>query len=171
MRLHEDHPVEIALREGAKFGMSRLVRGDNTTYEGPGLKLIAGVGVMFENRRRNKFAGFIDERNVGTKEERTIKVEVMESLGNCPKYINTRNLVPHPNHKPAVLHKSLDMSPGQVLPADTLKHIAKADAVFLATRYTSPTQTIFKSHLGINIVAVNRASFVLLPSLSPEKTE
>ncbi|SPC63725.1 uncharacterized protein UHOD_11311 [Ustilago sp. UG-2017b] len=109
MRLHEDHPVEIALREGAKFGMTSLVCGDDTSYQGPGLKLIAGVGVMFENRRRNKFAGFINEKNVGTKDERTIQVEVMESLGNCPKYINTRQFTPNPNHKPGMLHKKLNL--------------------------------------------------------------
>lgn len=151
MRLHEDHPVETALREGAKFGMTQLVRGDETTHQGPALKLIAGVGVMFENRRRNKFAGFINERNVGSQDDRTIQVEVMESLGNCPKYINTRHLIPNPQHKPEMLHKSLTLPPGELLPADTLSHIAQADAIFLATRYTSPVQTIFKSHLGINI--------------------
>ncbi|SPO20247.1 uncharacterized protein UTRI_00642_B [Ustilago trichophora] len=151
MKLHEDHPVEIALKEGAKFGMTAMVQGDDTSYQGPALKLIAGVGVMFDNRRRNKFAGFINERNVGSAEDRKIQVEVMESLGNCPKYINTRNLVPNPQHKPEMLHKSLDLPPGEALPSDTLKHIAKADAIFLATRYTSPTQTIFKSHLGVNI--------------------
>ncbi|SPO21165.1 uncharacterized protein UTRI_00642 [Ustilago trichophora] len=151
MNLHDDHPVETALKEGAKFGMTAMVRGDDTSYQGPALKLIAGVGVMFDNRRRNKFAGFINERNVGSAEERTIQVEVMESLGNCPKYINTRNLVANPQHKPEMLHKSLNLPPGELLPHDTRAHIAKADAVFLATRYTSPTQTIFKSHLGVNI--------------------
>ncbi|TKY90791.1 hypothetical protein EX895_000789 [Sporisorium graminicola] len=151
MKLHEGHPVEVALKGGAKFGMTQLVRGDDSTYQGPGLKLIAGVGIMFDNRRRNKFAGFINERNVGTEEDRTIQVEVMEALGNCPKYINTRRLVAHPEHRPVVLHTSLDLTPGEHLPAETLKHIAQADAIFLATRYTSPAQTIFKSHLGINI--------------------
>ncbi|SJX60615.1 uncharacterized protein SRS1_11863 [Sporisorium reilianum f. sp. reilianum] len=151
MKLHEGHPVEVALKEGAKFGMTQLVRGDDSEYQGPGLKLIAGVGIMFDNRRRNKFAGFINERNVGSEDDRTIHVEVMESLGNCPKYINTRRLVPHPDHSPVMLHKALDLAPGESLPPDTLQHIAQADAIFLATRYTSPVQTIFKSHLGINI--------------------
>ncbi|KIS72165.1 uncharacterized protein UMAG_00583 [Mycosarcoma maydis] len=151
MKLHEGHPVETALKEGAKFGMTRLVRGDDTEYQGPGLRLIAGVGIMFENRRRNKFSGFINERNVGSQDQRTIQVEVMESLGNCPKYINTRNLVPNPNHDPVTLHKSLDLAPGESLPKETLEHIAQADTIFLATRYTSPVQTIFQSRLGINI--------------------
>ncbi|GAK62089.1 oxidoreductase FAD-binding protein [Moesziomyces antarcticus] len=151
MKLHEHHPVEMALTEGAKFGMTKLVTNDDGDYQGPALKLIAGVGVMFENRRRNKLAGFINERNTGSKEDRTIQVEVMESLGNCPKYINTRSLVPNPNHNPTMLHRNLDLVPGQLLPEETLKHVAQADAVFLATRYTSPVQTIFKSHLGINI--------------------
>ncbi|ETS63810.1 hypothetical protein PaG_02128 [Moesziomyces aphidis] len=151
MKLHEHHPVEMALTEGAKFGMTKLVTNDDGDYQGPALKLIAGVGVMFENRRRNKLAGFINERNTGSREERTIQVEVMESLGNCPKYINSRSLVPNPNHSPKMLHKNLDLAPGQSLPEETLQNIARADAVFLATRYTSPVQTIFKSHLGINI--------------------
>ncbi|KAJ9476598.1 Oxidoreductase FAD-binding protein [Pseudozyma hubeiensis] len=150
MRLHEDHPVETALKEGAKFGMTRLVKGGEEDG-GPALTLIAGVGVMFENRRRNKFSGFVNERNVGSREDRTVQVEVMESLGNCPKYINTRMLVPHPQHRPVMLHKSLHLKPGELLPKDTLEHIAQADTIFLATRYTSPTQTIFKSHLGINL--------------------
>lgn len=151
LSLHQDHPVEMALREGAKFGMTQLVRGDDHSYQGPGLKLIAGVGVMFENRRRNKFAGFINERNIGTESERTIQVEVMESLGNCPKYINTRTLIPHPDYNPVVVHKALDLAPGDLLPEETRRHIARSDALFLATRYTSLVHTIFKSHLGINI--------------------
>ncbi|GAC99324.1 oxidoreductase FAD-binding protein [Pseudozyma hubeiensis SY62] len=129
--------------------MTRLVKGDEEN-EGPALTLIAGVGVMFENRRRNKFSGFVNERNVGSREDRTVQVEVMESLGNCPKYINTRMLVPNPQHRPVMLHNSLHLKPGELLPKDTLDHIAQADTIFLATRYTSPTQTIFKSHLGIN---------------------
>ncbi|SNX81899.1 uncharacterized protein MEPE_00604 [Melanopsichium pennsylvanicum] len=151
MNLHKDHPVETALREGAKFGMTQLVLGTDTTYQGPGLKLIAGVGVMFENRRRNKFAGFIDESNVGTEADRTIQMEVMTSLGNCPKYISTRSLVANPNHMPTLLHKEASLSGGQLLPKETLQHIAQADTVFLATRYTSPVSTIFKSNLGMNI--------------------
>ncbi|KAJ1028021.1 hypothetical protein NDA13_003472 [Ustilago tritici] len=126
-----DRPVEIALREGAKFGMTSLVRGDDTSYQGPGLKLIAGVGVMFENRR-NKFAGFIDEKNVETKDERTIQVEVMESLGNCPKYINTRQFTPNPNHKPGMLHKKLNLPPGESLPEETKQPIAQTDVVTCA---------------------------------------
>lgn len=131
--------------------MTSLVMGNDTTYQGPGLKLIAGVGVMFENRRRNKFAGFINERNAGVEGNRRVQIEIMESLGNCPKYINTRQLVPNPNHRPVVLHKELSLPPGALMPKETIKHISQADAIFLATRYTSPTQTIFKSHLGINI--------------------
>ncbi|EST06499.1 Riboflavin synthase-like beta-barrel [Kalmanozyma brasiliensis GHG001] len=151
MRLHEDHPVEMALKEGAKFGMTSLVMGDDASYQGPGLKLIAGVGVMFDNRRRNKVAGFINERNTGSAEERSIQVEVLESLGNCPKYINTRRLVTNPQHSSKMLLKSLEINLGEGLPKETLEHVAQADAVFLATRYTSPVQTIFKSRLGINI--------------------
>lgn len=151
MKLHDGHPVETALKDGAKFGMTKLVRGDDTSYQGPGLKLIAAVGIMFDNRRRNKFSGFINERNLGSEHDRTVQVEVMESVGNCPKYINTRSLVPNPSHKPVMLHKSIKLIAGETLPKETLDHIAQADAIFLATRYTSPVQTIFKSHLGINI--------------------
>lgn len=150
MSLHNDHPVEIALKEGAKFGMTSLIRGGEEA-QGPALKLIAAVGVEFETRRRNKFSGFINERNLGSETDRTIQVEVMESLGNCPKYINTRSLIANQNHDPKVLHKGHNLALGQALPKETLEHVARADTLFLATRYTSPTQTIFKSHLGINI--------------------
>ncbi|PWZ01421.1 hypothetical protein BCV70DRAFT_198854 [Testicularia cyperi] len=147
--LHPSHPLTDSLARGVKVGMNGMVLDkDSDSHQGPALRLIAGVGVMFDNRRRNKFAGFINDR-AGIKDG--LVMEVMESLGNCPKYINTRHLVPRPDHTPSVIFDRHTLPPDEQLPQRAVEHIAQADAVFLSTRYIAPEHTIFKSHLGINI--------------------
>lgn len=75
-------PNEQVLRINSKTSDVAVQRGD--------LKLgamVGGVGMDLSNRRRNRMHGPIE-----TVCETHIDIRVTQSYGNCPKYINVRNL-------------------------------------------------------------------------------
>ncbi|KIJ59645.1 hypothetical protein HYDPIDRAFT_140425 [Hydnomerulius pinastri MD-312] len=113
--------------------------------------LIAGIGVEFSTRRRNKFAGYIEsiERDGSSLHVRSV---VNEALGNCPKYINIREFVPYPNTKPRIVHRSLELSATERLPDDVISLIHESDTLFLGTVYkaSETDRERFPSHAGMN---------------------
>ncbi|KAL4818806.1 hypothetical protein BDW67DRAFT_155989 [Aspergillus spinulosporus] len=114
--------------------------------------LTAGLGIEFTTRRRNKFAGTIRDVRVKGEGEYVVRVEVNEALGNCPKYINTRHLIPHPKTNPTIVHH-VDQMPGSSrLPTEVINMIKSADTVFIASLYRSDpvTASRFPSHAGMN---------------------
>lgn len=71
---------------------------------------------------------------------------------NCPKYINIRQLVSHPDTKPVVLHENLNLQPGDRLPQPVIDFILNADTIFLGSLFI-PDPSIaakFPSHAGMN---------------------
>ncbi|KAH7885648.1 hypothetical protein F5I97DRAFT_1810448 [Phlebopus sp. FC_14] len=119
--------------------------------DGRGLKLIAGIGVEFSTRRRNKFAGYVEsvERDGDVFRVRSV---VNEALGNCPKYINVRELVAWPDTHPRVLHRRVDLSANERLPSDVISFILESDTLFLGTLYSASEEdrAKFPSHVGMN---------------------
>ncbi|KAH8700929.1 putative oxidoreductase [Talaromyces proteolyticus] len=115
--------------------------------------LIAGIGVEHSTRRRNKFAGRL--RGIRQKDDTTYRLdlEVTQALGNCPKYINVRNLVPHADTHPVVVYRNMDMAACDTLPEEIVKFVTEADTVFLSSVYKSTTQNngTNPSHAGMNI--------------------
>lgn len=113
--------------------------------------LIAGIGVEFSTRRRNKFAGSVKaiEKQGGLLD---ICTTVNEAIGNCPKYITVRDLVPFPHTKPQVTHQEINISPTGGLPSDLIAFIHSSDTVFLGSSYLAPEEDApkFPSHLGMN---------------------
>lgn len=113
--------------------------------------LIAGIGVEFSTRRRNKFAGSVEAI-----EEQgcllDICTTVNEAIGNCPKYITIRNLVPFPHTKPRVTHQEINVPPTGSLPSDLIAFILSSDTVFLGSSYSASEEDApkFPSHLGMN---------------------
>lgn len=79
-------------------------------------------------------------------------VEVREALGNCPKYINTRTLVPHPDTHPSIAHRNLHMGPDDRLPGELVDIITAAVTVFVATVYRAAARTAERhpSHAGMS---------------------
>jgi hypothetical protein len=71
---------------------------------------------------------------------------------NCPKYINVRDLVPHPNTEPRIVYQQAQLSPGDRLPDEAIALITASDTVFLGTTYKAYVQDsiTFPSHLGMN---------------------
>ncbi|KAF7376638.1 putative PNPOx domain-containing protein [Mycena sanguinolenta] len=113
--------------------------------------LVAGIGIEFETRRRNKFAGFVTQLNQ-TDGRVQFDLEVNQSLGNCPKYINVRDLVPYPSAAPKIAHQKAHLSPNDRLPDEAIALIHASDTVFFGTTYNAFSQDSvrFPSHLGMN---------------------
>ncbi|RDW90646.1 uncharacterized protein DSM5745_02421 [Aspergillus mulundensis] len=114
--------------------------------------LTAGLGIEFSTRRRNKFAGSVRGVRAVAKEEYVVRVEVNEAVGNCPKYINTRHLIPHPNANPTIAHRVQSMPPDSQLPTEVINMITSADTVFIASIYKADPATArtYPSHAGMN---------------------
>ncbi|KAJ7252076.1 hypothetical protein B0H12DRAFT_622770 [Mycena haematopus] len=113
--------------------------------------LVAGIGIEFGTRRRNKFAGFISQLKE-TDRRLQLDLQVNESIGNCPKYINVRDLVPHPNAAPKIAYQKTHLSSNDRLPDEAIALILASDTVFLGTTYNAFSQDSvqFPSHLGMN---------------------
>ncbi|KAG2074399.1 hypothetical protein BDR04DRAFT_1008273 [Suillus decipiens] len=113
--------------------------------------LIAGIGVEFSTRRRNKFAGSIKaiEKKKGLLD---ICASVNEAIGNCPKYITIRNLVPFPRTNPRITHQELNAPLTGRLPSDLIAFVHSSDTVFLGSSYSASEEDAprFPSHLGMN---------------------
>ncbi|KAG6856309.1 hypothetical protein H0H87_005588 [Tephrocybe sp. NHM501043] len=113
--------------------------------------LTAGIGVEYSTRRRNKLAGkVINLEKAGDNIHLDLMVE--EALGNCPKYITIRDLVPSPNTSPTIVHQKLTLEPNDRLPEDVISFILDSDTVFLGTTYTASAdeESRYPSHLGMN---------------------
>ncbi|CEH11714.1 hypothetical protein CBOM_07122 [Ceraceosorus bombacis] len=99
--------------------------------------LCSAVGVMLENRRRNKFEG----RIVDVQAEHHANVEwtwqMSSTLGNCPKYINIRRIVPSSTRRAAALVEE-DTHPqiGTPMPTTLLELISEAEMCFLHTKHS-----------------------------------
>ena len=97
-------------------------------------RLFAGVGIDFTNRRRNKLAGVIEQVELEAKDHLNLRLHSNEHLGNCPKYITVRELVPKQRTPETVFnHKDcLDIP----LPQYCKDHINKISTAFLATKHS-----------------------------------
>ncbi|KAG5643726.1 hypothetical protein DXG03_009716 [Asterophora parasitica] len=134
-------------------------------YEEDGSMLVAGIGIEFPTRRRNKFAGEVK------KLERDgdlfhLDLFVDEAIGNCPKYINARDLVPHPGTSPKVIHNELHLDPSERLPADVIAFIQENDTVFIGTTYQAHEDEAarYPSHLGMNQRGGRKGFIRVMPS-------
>ncbi|KAF7440228.1 hypothetical protein PC9H_000572 [Pleurotus ostreatus] len=127
--------------------------------------LVAGIGVEFSTRRRNKFAGWISKLEKKGQQIQ-LQLDVNEAIGNCPKYINVRDLVPHPQASPKIIHRELSLSPSDRLPDDIIKYILDADTVFIGTSYVAPKEdeSSYPSHVGMNQRGGRRGYIRVKPS-------
>ncbi|ESK92804.1 oxidoreductase fad nad -binding protein [Moniliophthora roreri MCA 2997] len=113
--------------------------------------LIAGIGIEFPTRRRYKFAGKISKLQITEGRTSDMEFSVNESIVNCPKYINARDLIPHPDTSPRVKYKIPHLSREDRLPEEIIAFIRQADTVFLGTVYAATGEKeMFPSHIGMN---------------------
>ncbi|KAF8428411.1 hypothetical protein L210DRAFT_3564313 [Boletus edulis BED1] len=112
--------------------------------------LIAGIGVEFSTRRRNKFAGYVEALEEDGPVLRVHSV-VNEAIGECPKYINIRDLMAFSETNPRVVYRCLNLSPDERLPDDIVSFIHGSDALFFGTYYDAGEDgEQFLSHVGMN---------------------
>ncbi|EKM50229.1 uncharacterized protein PHACADRAFT_188542 [Phanerochaete carnosa HHB-10118-sp] len=113
--------------------------------------LAAGIGIELSTRRRNKFAGHIFAMRQ-KKDQFRLKLIVNQAIGNCPKYINLRQLEPHRNTSPVVVHKRPNLEDNERLPDELVDFVREADTIFIGTSYRAkPEEAIrFPSHVGQN---------------------
>ena len=95
--------------------------------------LFAGVGVDFANRRRNKIAGNIVQADTDTSGKLHLRLKSNQHLGNCPKYITVRTLVPH-TRKPQMVFDHFDYL-DKPLSQECKDVINQASTLFLATKH------------------------------------
>ncbi|CAO1637760.1 unnamed protein product [Sympodiomycopsis kandeliae] len=159
IRLKNVHlPKGTPLREQIQHADGRKLNIDPSDRDSSNAKvLIAGVGVLLTNRRRNKYDGFIEtvKQDQHNSDSWDIDLRIIATIGNCPKYINTRILTPSPSSPSA----SLPIEPSLTHPVDTpipshlLSIISQADLIYLGTLHTGSTDTWYtdRSKLGCNI--------------------
>ncbi|KAF9222801.1 hypothetical protein BS17DRAFT_782595 [Gyrodon lividus] len=136
--------MHASVWEGDPFAQNVKSSGDHPM-------LIAGIGVEFSTRRRNKFAGHIESIE-GDGTLFRVRSFVNEAIGNCPKYINIRELVPFPDTRPRIVYRRLEMSPDERLPDDVISFIHESDTLFIGTYYRAEEEDRerFPSHVGMN---------------------
>ncbi|SJL04308.1 uncharacterized protein ARMOST_07671 [Armillaria ostoyae] len=126
---------------------------NNVRESGDDEMLMAGIGVEFSTRRRNKFAGKITKRK-GHGDGYKFEVHVNEAIGNCPKYIPLRELVPYQGSPMTVFDKH-HLPDNDELPHSqaVISFIQSCDTTFFGTTYaaTEDDASWFPSHLGMNI--------------------
>ncbi|WP_299669440.1 pyridoxamine 5'-phosphate oxidase family protein [uncultured Ruegeria sp.] len=113
------------------------------------MRLFAGVGIDFNNRRRNKIAGAIGASSVEEVGKISLRLVSDQHLGNCPKYITMRTLT-YEKRTAELAHESFDAHTS-ALPDNAKAVVNRASTVFLATKHigdegTSGTQ----SDMGVN---------------------
>ncbi|KAI1095656.1 hypothetical protein F5B19DRAFT_440508 [Rostrohypoxylon terebratum] len=118
---------------------------DDLVVKPEGGRIMAGLSIDLETRDRVKFAG----RMVAGSVKRTapgiadlqMVFQVNESIGNCPKYLNKKVIVPH-TPKPRLASEGS----GIPLPKDAVDVIQKADLFFIASKHGS--ESMDTNHRG-----------------------
>lgn len=106
------------------------------------------VGVMFHNRRRNRFNGIV--RNPGSATENLdleVEIEVVQQFGNCPKYIHMRSLKPIDLPDAQFLRST---TPHQPLAQAAKNLIFASDTLFIASRHVDTDLGTAKAGLDCN---------------------
>ncbi|KAI0450932.1 hypothetical protein F5B21DRAFT_517088 [Xylaria acuta] len=109
---------------------------DDEVIKPEGRKVMAGLSIDLETRDRVKLAGrFIAGAATGTTPgvaNLQMAFQVEEALGNCPKYLNKKHIVPHVPVPELVRSASSSANDGLPLPQEAVELIAKADLFFIA---------------------------------------
>ncbi|QQK42546.1 Oxidoreductase, FAD-binding, putative [Penicillium digitatum] len=109
-----------------------LLTGNQTdAYAG---KLLSGLAIDLEDRRRVKLCGRMVTGSLSDVDpgEAQLVVHIEESMGNCPKYINKKHIVPAKSDP-----KLISDAPQLCLPAVEL--LSRADMIFLSSSHRART--------------------------------
>lgn len=129
-------PVVEAFWKGAG-GDGEVVQHGGEDGGQPG-KIMSALAIDLETRDRVKLAGLMIAGAEVPGGGVQIAMHVKESMGNCPKYINKKDIVPH-QPRPELV------SDGLVLPPEAVELIGKADMFFLSS---TSGETMDTNHRG-----------------------
>ncbi|KAK9901386.1 hypothetical protein WJX75_009774 [Coccomyxa subellipsoidea] len=94
--------------------------------------LIGSVGVMLHNRRRNRLNCLVESLQPGA-----CTLKVLQSFGNCPKYIQVRRIVVDADELATLGEEERPVTEGTtVLGPEQRALIARSDTLFLATGFS-----------------------------------
>ncbi|KAK8053904.1 hypothetical protein PG996_013205 [Apiospora saccharicola] len=126
-------PVLDALFGGGE-GTGGIQDGEVVRPEGG--KVMSGLSIDLETRDRVKLAGRLVAGAVsltaqdGALADLQMAFQVTESLGNCPKYLNKKRIVPHVP-RPQLLSQGQDLP----LPDEAIELVHKADLFFISSKH------------------------------------
>ncbi|PKH88560.1 pyridoxamine 5'-phosphate oxidase family protein [Colwellia sp. Bg11-28] len=115
------------------------------------------VGIEFDTKRRNRINGIITDIN-----QKNIKVKVLQSYGNCPKYIQPKEFAPNRSYSEFTT-VSLDQ-----LSQKYREIISSADTFFIASSFDDGqkfrNRGVDVSHRGgeVGFVSINAAGQLLV---------
>ena len=123
---------------------------------------IGALGLEFESRRRNRVNG-----RVYGKAPQEFQIQVAQSYGNCPKYIQARK--PTPGSGIASVGEKRPVHRGEALTKDQAAFVAGADTLFIASQFSEDaadwSHGVDVSHRGgkPGFVLVAHETLLLLP--------
>ena len=103
---------------------------------------VGALGIEFETRRRNRLNGIIRKK---TDDDR-FQIEVVQSFGNCPKYIHARRPVDAKTSAAATGAKSPRRA--TLLSPIDIALIERADTFFIASRSMAPSLSMAPGSSG-----------------------
>lgn len=111
-----------------------LLTGNQTdAYTG---KMVSGLAIDLENRRRVKLYGRMVKGSLSDGDEGQAQAQVFvhieESLGNCPKYLNKKHIVPA-QPEPKLISDLPQLSPTAV------ELLSRADTMFVSSSHEATT--------------------------------
>ncbi|KAK8116049.1 hypothetical protein PG984_012551 [Apiospora sp. TS-2023a] len=109
---------------------------DGEVVRPEGGKVMSGLSIDLETRDRVKLAGRLVAGAVsltaqdGALADLQMAFQVTESLGNCPKYLNKKHIVPHVP-RPQLVSQGQDLP----LPDEAIELVHKADLFFISSKH------------------------------------
>ena len=126
---------------------------------------IAALGLEFHSRRRNRLNGKVSNRS-----DQGFQIQVTQSFGNCPKYIQAREPIPAGEIKTIGAKRPVHRS--EALNKDQAAMVASADTLFIASQFSEdaadPSHGADVSHRGgmPGFVLVAHETQLLIPDYS-----
>ncbi|KAL8786650.1 MAG: hypothetical protein Q9213_002679 [Squamulea squamosa] len=121
-------PVINILLDGKHEGDTKEHEKDSRVVSGLGIDLVTRSRVKLAGRLMVGALGNTSTQGGADATEAQIVVKVEESLGNCPKYLNKKDITPT-LPMPALVSTKLP------LPAEAIKLLAKADIFFISSSH------------------------------------
>jgi len=145
-------PTENELIINTQFALNRFMKDGFVLGDRIGL-----LGIEFNSKRRNRLNGVITDIN-----QKSINIKVLQSFGNCPKYIQDKILVTNPHYG------NFSASSDVKLNESDLKVINNADTFFIASGFNDGQQLNNRgadiSHRGgeVGFVTINSAGQLMV---------